>query len=74
MNAKELIGREILDVNAKGIGKVDDIGMDMQLGIITHIVLKAGLVKKHDISLDKIDKIGDKVILKVSEEELGKKS
>jgi len=74
MNAKELLGKEILDVNARRVGKVSDIGMDMQQGVISHIVLKAGLVKKYDISLDKIDKIGDKVILKIAEDELEKKS
>ena len=74
MNAKELLGKEILDVNAKSVGKVADIGMNIQQGVISHIVLKAGLVKRYDISLDKIDKIGDKVILKIAEDELGEKS
>ena len=73
MNAKELLGKEILDVNAKRVGKVSDIGMDMQQGVITNIVLKAGLVKKYDISLDRIDKVGDQVILKIAEDALGKK-
>jgi sporulation protein YlmC with PRC-barrel domain len=74
MNAKELFGKEILDVNAKRIGKVSDIDLDMQQGVINHIVVKAGLIKKYHVSLDKIDKIGDKVILKIREDELGKES
>jgi len=74
MNAKELLGKEILDVNAKRVGKVSDIGLDMQQGVINHIVVKAGLIKKYHVSLDKIDKIGDEVILKVGEDELGKES
>ncbi|MEA3442018.1 MAG: PRC-barrel domain-containing protein [Chloroflexota bacterium] len=74
MNTKELLGKEILDVNAKRIGKVSDIDFDMQQGVITHIVAKAGLTKKYGITLDKIDKIGDKIILKIGENELRKKS
>jgi len=70
MNTKELLGKEILDVNAKRIGKVSDIDFDMQQGVITHIVVKAGLTKKYGITLDKIDKIGDKIILKIGEDQL----
>ena len=73
MNTKELLGKEILDVNAKKIGKVNDIDFDMQQGVINHIVVKAGLIKKYNISLDKIDKIGDKMTLKIGEDELVKK-
>jgi sporulation protein YlmC with PRC-barrel domain len=74
MNTKELFGREVLDVNANKIGKVADMDFDMQQGIINHIVVKAGLTKKYAIALDEIDKIGDKIILKIAEDELGKKS
>jgi len=74
MNTKELMGKEVLDVNAKRIGKVSDMDFDIQQGVINHIVVKAGFTKKYDITLDKIDKIGDKIILNISEVELGKKS
>jgi len=74
MNTKELFGKEVLGVNANRIGKVADMDFDMQQGIINHIVVKAGLTKKYAVSLDEIDKIGDKVILKIAEDELGKKS
>ena len=74
MNTKDLFGKEVLDINAKRIGKVSDINFDMQQGVISHIVVKAGLTKKYGITLDKIDKIGDKIILKIAEDELGKKS
>jgi len=74
MNTKELFGKEVLDISANRIGKVSDIDFDMQQGIINHIVIKAGLTKKYHITLDRIDKIGDKIILKIKEEELQKKS
>jgi len=74
MNTKELFNKEVLDVNANKVGKVVDMDFDMQQGVINHIVVKAGLTKKYDITLDKIDRIGDKVILKIGQGELGKKS
>jgi len=73
MHTKELFGKEVLDSNANGIGKVNDIDIDMDQGVINHIVVKTGLTKSHLISLDKIDKIGDKVILKITEADLKKK-
>ena len=74
MNTNELFGKEVLDVNANRVGKVSDIDVDMRQGIVNHVVVKAGLAKKYVISLDKIEKIGDKVILGIREDELEKKS
>lgn len=74
MNTKQLFGKEVLDANANSIGKVADIDFDIRQGALNHIVVKAGLKKKYVISLDKIDKIGDKVILAIRQDELEKKS
>ena len=73
MNTKELFGKEVLDANANRIGKVSDMDFDMQQGVINDIVVKAGLTKKYVVSLDMIEKIGDKVVLKIGEDELQKK-
>ena len=73
MNTKELFGKEVLDVNANTVGKVADIDFDMQQGTVNHIVVKAGLTKRYAVSLDKIDKIGDKVILGIGKDDLEKK-
>lgn len=74
MNTKELLGKEVLDVNANRVGKVGDIDFDMREGVVNHIVVKAGLTRKYHISLDKIEKIGDRVILRVGKGEVEKKS
>lgn len=74
MNTKQLFGKEVLDANANSIGKVVDIDFDIRQGALNHIVVKAGLKKRYVISLDKIDKIGDKVILAIRQDELQKKS
>ena len=73
MNTNELFGKEVLDASANKIGKVVDLDFDMQRGMIDHIVVKAGLTKRYTISLDKIDKIGDRIVLKIGEDELQKK-
>jgi sporulation protein YlmC with PRC-barrel domain len=70
MNTNDLFGKEVLDVNAKRIGKVADMDFDIQQGVIADIVVKAGLTKKYAITLDKIDKIGDKIILKIGKDEV----
>jgi sporulation protein YlmC with PRC-barrel domain len=70
MKIKELIGREVLDSDAKTIGKVIDVDFDMHQGVINRIIVKAGALKQYDINFEEITAIGDRVILKVSESQL----
>jgi len=37
---------------------------------VNYMIVKAGWTKKHAVNLDKIDKIGDKVFLKVARADL----
>jgi sporulation protein YlmC with PRC-barrel domain len=74
MNTKELFSKRVLDANANEIGKVADMDFNIEKGLINSIVVKAGLTKKYHISLDKIDRIGDDIVLKTSRDELGTKS
>lgn len=74
MNTRELLGKRVLDVNAKKIGKVADMDFSMEEGVINSIVVKAGLTKKYHTSLDRIGKIGDEIMLRISKDELGRKS
>ena len=70
MYTNELFGKEVLDSNANQIGKVVDIEVDMLQGTVHHMLIKSGFTKKLVVPLDKINKIGDKIILKVMENEL----
>ncbi len=72
MNTGELFGKEVLDTNANSIGKISDIDFDLEESTITHIVVKAGLGKRYHIKTDKIDKVGDKVILNVGKDKIAK--
>ena len=70
MYTNKLFGKEVLDIDANRIGKVVDIDVDLVEGIINHLVIKSGLMKKLVIGLDKIDKMGDRIILKARADEL----
>jgi sporulation protein YlmC with PRC-barrel domain len=70
MKAKELIGKEVLDAEARKVGKVVDFDVDIPEAQINSIEVKAGLMKGFIINLDKIHLVGDKIILKVKESEL----
>ena len=74
MNTKQLFNREVLDINAKLIGKVIDIEFDKQQGVIDHLVVKAGLVKYYEISFKNITAIGEKILLNVDEDQLKRKT
>ena len=72
MNTGELFGKEVLDSDANSIGKISDIDFDLKQGVISHIVIKAGLNKKHYVGIDKIEKVGDKVILNINKDKIAK--
>ncbi len=72
MNASELLGKEALDKNGDRVGKVVDIDINFPQWTVNHVVLRLGMIKKVPIGIDKIDKLGDKVILKITKDELEK--
>ena len=72
MRAKELFGKEVIDVNAKVVGKIVDINLDIANASVRDIVVKTGFTKTVSIKLQDIDKIGDKVVLKVAGEKAPK--
>jgi sporulation protein YlmC with PRC-barrel domain len=72
MHISEILGKGVLDLNANSVGKVVDVDVSLPEWTINHIVVKMGLIKKLTIGLDKIDKVGDKIILKVTKDELEK--
>ena len=65
MKGSSLIGLEIIDSEARAIGKVSDIELDITTWTVTKLVIKTGMMKKASVSVHDIDKIGDKVILKI---------
>ena len=42
MKTNELFGKEVLDINANRIGKVNDIDVDMFQGVVNYMIVKTG--------------------------------
>jgi len=72
MKAKELFGKEVIDVDAKVVGRIADMEIDINKASIRSILVKAGLMKKLSMLPGDIDKIGDKVILKIAKDKIRK--
>ena len=72
MKAKYLLGKEVIDVNAKVVGKIVDVDLDIDKATILDISVKTGFTKKISISPRDVGKIGDKVLLKVAKNKITK--
>ncbi|MFC1910397.1 PRC-barrel domain-containing protein [Chloroflexota bacterium] len=72
MHTSELLGKQVLDKNGNNVGKVVDIDINLPQWTVDHIRLKIGMIKKLPIGIDMIEKVGDKIILKITMDELKK--
>jgi sporulation protein YlmC with PRC-barrel domain len=72
MHTSEIFGKQVLDKNGNNVGKVVDIDFNLPQWTINQIIVKIGMMKKSTIGIDMIDKVGDKVILKMTRDELKK--
>jgi len=72
MKAKELFGKEVIDAEAKVVGKIVDMDVDIRQASIQGILLRSGLTGKLLILPEDIDKVGDKIVLKITKDKIGK--
>ncbi len=70
MNTTEILGKEVFDASANRVGRVIDIEFDFPQGVVKDFVIRAGLTKKYVVTIDKVDKIGEKMILGITQKEL----
>ena len=70
MKAKQLFGKEVIDVNAKVVGKITDMEIDIKKASISCILVKSGFSKKVAIAPGDVEKVGDKVFIKIPKEKL----
>jgi sporulation protein YlmC with PRC-barrel domain len=70
MLLSEITKRQVLDVYANKVGNIVDIDLNVSQGTINHFMIKTGTFKKVPVTSDQIDKIGHKIILKVSKADL----
>ena len=66
MKSNELIGKEVIDAGARIIGPVKALDIDVKKWTVTGIIVKTGYIRKTCIPVGDIDKVGDKIILKVT--------
>ena len=72
MRTSELLGKQVLDKNGNNVGKVVDIDINLPMWSVNQLTVKIGMMKKLPIGIDIIDKVGDKVILKITRDQLQK--
>ena len=72
MKTNELIGKEVIDAEARIIGPVKGLEIDLKKWTVTGLYVKTGWVKKALVLTGDIDRIGDKVILKVAIDKIQK--
>jgi sporulation protein YlmC with PRC-barrel domain len=72
MKSREIIGKEVIDAAAKIRGSVQDIEIDLTKWTVTGIIVKTGFMRKITIPAGNIDKVGDKVVLKVATDKIQK--
>ncbi|MCK9357517.1 MAG: PRC-barrel domain-containing protein [Dehalococcoidia bacterium] len=70
MNVTDVLGKKVLDKDAISLGKVEDLVVNTSTWIVSHIVVKMGLIKKASVAVDKIEKVGDEVFLNVAKDDL----
>jgi len=75
VEAKELIGREVVDADAsKVVGKVADKDLGVASVVMSSIVVEPGLTKKISIPPGDIDGTGGRVVLKIIGDKIRKAS
>ncbi len=70
MKAKDLMGRKVYDKDAIEVGKINDFEVNTTTFAIEKIYIKAGLTTYYKTEPDKIDRIGDTIILSIPKGEL----
>ncbi len=72
MKIKELIGKEVMDVEARVVGYVKDVELDLKKWAVVGLIVKTGFIKRLNIQAADVDKVGDKVVLKVTLDKIRK--
>jgi sporulation protein YlmC with PRC-barrel domain len=72
MLLSEITRKEVLDVQANKVGNIVDVDLDVLHNSVDHFVLRTGAFKKVNIVPDTIEKIGQKILLKVSKADIAK--
>ncbi|MDI9618240.1 PRC-barrel domain-containing protein [Methanothermobacter sp.] len=73
MKVTEFLGRKVLDKNAMEIGKVSDLELDPEKGVVDSIIISKGELSLKQrtfiVGMDNVSRVGDYVILKIAADE-----
>jgi len=72
MRSGELVGKEVIDAGARIIGRVKDVDIDLVKWNVTGIIITIGFMRTRTVLMGDIDKVGDKVVLKVVADKIHK--
>jgi len=72
MRSRELVGKEVIDAGARIIGRVKDVDIDLVKWNVTGIIITIGFMRTRTVLMGDIDKVGDKVVLKVVADKIHK--
>ena len=72
MKSKELMGKEIIDSEARHVGTVKDMEIDLKRWTVTGLIVRIGFLRSRVITVSDIDKVGDKIMLKVTADRIQK--
>jgi sporulation protein YlmC with PRC-barrel domain len=72
MRSREIIGKEVIDAGARIVGRVKDVDIDPVKWNVTGIVIATGFMRTRTLLTGDIDKVGDKVVLKVTIDKIRK--
>jgi len=72
MKSREIFGKEVIDAEARRVGTVQELEIDVIKWTVTGIIVKKGFLRKVSIAAGTVDKVGDKVVLKVATDKIQK--
>ena len=72
MKSREIIGKEVIDAEARRVGTVQELEIDVIKWTVTGIIVKKGFLRKVTIAAGTVDKVGDKVVLKAAFDKIQK--
>ncbi|MBE2900544.1 hypothetical protein DNK57_07035 [Methanothermobacter thermautotrophicus] len=73
MKVTEFLGRKVLDKNAMEIGKVSDLEVDPEEGLIKSLIISKGELSLKQrtfiVDMESVSRVGDYVVLAIAAEE-----
>jgi sporulation protein YlmC with PRC-barrel domain len=72
MRSREIIGKEVIDAGARIVGRVKDVDIDPVKWNVAGVIVATGFMRTRTLLTGDIDKVGDKVVLKVTSDKLRK--